>query len=368
MSATDPSPAASRRVPAERLGAQVAAIFGRWGMPREQVDVTVKMMLESDLRGIDSHGVYMLPLYDEFRRAGRLTLAPEVRVVRQSPVTALVDGGGGLGHYPSFRAMQLAIDKCAQAGVGVVTVRNSNHYGAAGVYALMAAERGFLGMSTTSVFRPGVVPTHGARPMLGTNPIALAAPARRNPPFCLDMATSTVAVGKLKLALLHGTTIPQGWATDDRGQPVTDPETGLKHRYLTPLGGTPVMSSHKGYGLGAMVEILSTMLPGAFYAPTRAKRHPHAERYNVGHFFMALDPKAFRAEGEFEDDLDDMIDALHALERADPAQPVLVAGDPEAAAYAERTANGIPLPAGLAKILRDLAADCGAPDLLEQAA
>ncbi|MFZ5556454.1 MAG: Ldh family oxidoreductase [Pseudomonadota bacterium] len=369
MTATDPSRAAADiRVPAERLGAQVAAIFERWGMPREQIDVTVKMMLESDLRGIDSHGVYMLPLYDEFRRDGKLTLAPNVRVVRESPVTALVDGDGGLGHYPSHLAMQLAIDRCAKSGVGVVTVRNSNHYGAAGVYALMAAERGFVGVSTSSVFRPGVVPTFGARPMLGTNPIALAAPAKRNPPFCLDMATSTVAVGKLKLALLHGKDIPAGWATDDRGRPVTDPETGLKYRYLTPLGGTPVMSSHKGYGLGAVVEVLSTMLPGAFYAPTRSHRHPDAERYNVGHFFMALDPGAFRDEGEFEDDLDDMIDALHGMERADPRQPVLVAGDPEQAAYADRTANGIPLPAALDRILRDLAAGCGAEYLLGEAA
>jgi LDH2 family malate/lactate/ureidoglycolate dehydrogenase len=367
MTSTDPSHVpVDLRVPAERLGAQVAAIFERWGMPREQIDVTVRMMLAADLRGVDSHGVYMLPLYDEFRRDGKLTLAPQVRVVRESPVTALVDGDGGLGHYPSHLAMQLAIDKCAKAGVGVVTVRNSNHYGAAGVYALMAAERGYLGVSTSSVFRPGVVPTHGARPMLGTNPIALAAPARRNPPFCLDMATSTVAVGKLKLALLHHRDIPEGWATDDRGRPVTDPDLGLRHRYLTPLGGTPVMSSHKGYGLGALVEVLSTVLPGAYYAPTRAHRHPGAQRYNIGHFFMAIDPKAFRDEGEFEYDLDDLIDALHASERADPAQPVLVAGDPEQAAYRDRSANGIPLPAGLVKVLRVLADGCGAKYLLEE--
>jgi LDH2 family malate/lactate/ureidoglycolate dehydrogenase len=367
-SAAPPVSESAPRVSAARLGAQVAAIFERWGMPRAHIDVTVKLMLESDLRGIDSHGVYMLPLYDDFRRDGKLTLSPEVRVVRQSLVTALVDGGGGLGHYPSHLAMRLAVDKCANAGVGVVTVRNSNHYGAAGVYALMAAERGFLGISTTSVYRPGVVPTFGARPMLGTNPIALAAPAKRNPPFCFDMATSTVAVGKLKLALLHGQTIPEGWATDDHGRPVTDPETGLRHRYLTPLGGTPVMSSHKGYGLGAMVEVLSTLLPGAFYAPTRARRHPDAERYNVGHFFMALDPRAFRDEGEFEGDLDDLIDALRGTERVDPQQPVLVAGDPEQAAYADRTANGIPLPGALAAVLRDLADGCGAEYLLESAA
>jgi LDH2 family malate/lactate/ureidoglycolate dehydrogenase len=355
------------RVPAKRLGRQLDGILSAWGMPREQIDTTVRMMLEADLRGVDSHGVYMLPLYDELRRDGKLNTAADVRVRRQSPVTALIDGGGGLGHYPSHMAMTLAIDKCRATGVGVTAVRNSTHYGAAGVYALMAVEHGFVGISTSSVFRPGVVPTFGARPMLGTNPIAFAAPAKRNAPFCLDMATSTVAVGKLKLALLRGTSIPAGWATDDHGEPVTDPELGLAHRYLTPLGGMPAMSSHKGYGLGAMVEILSTMLPGGFYAPTRARRHADAPHYNVGHFFMALDPRAFRDEGEFEQDLDDMIDALHATQRADPEQPVLVAGEPEQRAYAERMRNGIPVPPGLAKIVRDVAAACGAEFLLEDA-
>ncbi len=352
------------RVPTERLGRQLANILSAWGMPREQIDITVRLMLEADLRGVDSHGVYMLPLYDELRRDGKLNVAADVRVLRESPVTALIDAGGGLGHYPSHMAMTMAVDKCRATGVGVTTVRNSTHYGAAGVYALMAVEQGFIGISTSSVFRPGVVPTFGARPMLGTNPIAFAAPTKRNAPFCLDMATSTVAVGKLKLALLRGTSIPPGWATDDHGDPVTDPELGLAYRYLTPLGGIPAMSSHKGYGLGAMVEILSTMLSGGFYAPTRAQHHADAPYYNVGHFFMALDPRAFREEGEFEQDLDDMIDALHATPCTDPAQPVLVAGEPEERAYAERVRNGIPVSPGLCKILRDIATACGAEYLL----
>jgi LDH2 family malate/lactate/ureidoglycolate dehydrogenase len=355
------------RIPAERLHRQVASILRAWGMPPEQVDVTARKMLEADLRGVDSHGVYMLPLYDELRRDGKLEAAAKVNVVRESPVTALIDGGGGLGHYPSHLAMTIAIDKCRATGVGLTAVRNSTHYGAAGVYALMAVEHGFMGLSTTAVFRPGVVPTFGAQAMLGTNPIAFAAPAKRNAPFCLDMATSTVAVGKLNLALLHGTSIPEGWATDDHGRPVTDPKIGLKYRNLTPLGGIPAMSSHKGYGLGAMVEILSTLLPGAYYAPTRAHRHPNAPHHNVGHFFMALDPKVFRDAGEFETDLDDLIDALHAAPRADPAQPVLVAGEPEERAYADRRRNGIPIPSGLARIVRDIAAACGAEFLLEEA-
>jgi LDH2 family malate/lactate/ureidoglycolate dehydrogenase len=349
---------------AELLHRQIKAIFEAWGMAGEHVEVTVQMMLAADLRGIDSHGVATLPLYDQFRLAGKLTLNPEIKIVRQSPVTALVDGGGGLGHFPSVQAMNLAIEKCAAHGMGAVAVRNSNHFGAAGVYALRAAERGFLGLATTSVWRPGVVPTFGAEPMFGTNPIAFAAPARRNALFCLDMASSTVAIGKIKLAALHQQPIRSGWAMDDQGHSITEAEEAMKHLCLTPLGGTPEMSSHKGYGLGAMVEILSTMLPGASFAATRTRRDPHAERYNVGHFFLAIDPCAFRQEGEFETDLDDMIDALHAMKRADENQPVLVHGELEQAHYAERSQHGIPISPELANSIRSVAEACGAPYLL----
>jgi LDH2 family malate/lactate/ureidoglycolate dehydrogenase len=352
-------------IPAELLGRQITAIFTAWGMHGQQVEVTVKMMLAADLRGIDSHGIATLSLYDDFRRAGKLTLNPEVKVVRETPVTALIDGGGGLGHFPSVKAMDLAIEKCGRAGVGAVAVRNSNHYGAAGVYALGAAERGFIGLSTTSVWRPTVVPTFGAEAMFGTNPIAFAAPAGRHPPFCLDMATSTVALGKIKLAALHQKPILPGWAVDAEGQPLTNAHEALKQSHLTPLGGFPEMSSHKGYGLAAMVEILCTMLPGAFFATTRAGRHPEAARYNVGHFFLALDPGAFRGQDEFEQDLDELIDALHATKRADEKQPVLVAGELEQACHAERSRSGIPISSETAQVIRHLAASCGAPYLLE---
>jgi LDH2 family malate/lactate/ureidoglycolate dehydrogenase len=295
-----------------------------------------------------------------------VSLNAEIKMVREMPATALLDGGGGLGHYPSYKAMKLAIDKCSVVGVGSVAVRNSNHYGAAGVYALLAAERGFIGLSTTSVWRPTVVPTFGAEPVFGTNPIAFAAPAGRHPPFCLDMATSTVALGKIKLAALHHQPIKPGWAVDEQGNPVLDPQEALKHGQLTPLGGSPEMSSHKGYGLAAMVEILSTMVPGAFYSTTRARRHPEAERYNVGHFFLAIDPRAFREEGEFQQDIDDLIDALRTSKRVDEKQPVLVAGDPEQACYAERSVRGIPVPLALAHKIRDLCETSGAPYLLER--
>src|ERR1051325_10999069 len=149
-------------VAAELLGRQLTAVFEAWGMKGEPVEITVRMLLEADLRGIDSHGVAMLPLYDDFRRAGKLTLNPVLKIVSQTPATALLDGGGGLGHYPGVKAMDLAIEKCSALGVGVVGVRNSNHYGAAGLYALRAAEKGYIGVSTTSVWRPTVAPTFGA--------------------------------------------------------------------------------------------------------------------------------------------------------------------------------------------------------------
>jgi len=260
--------------------------------------------------------------------------------------------------------MELAIQKCTKAGLAAVAVRNSTHYGAAGAYAIMAAELGLIGMSFTSVWSGAIVPTFGADAMFGTNPIAFAAPGRTSGAFYLDMATSTVAIGKLKLAALHRKPLEPGWALDTSGQPTTDAAAALESRRLTPLGGTRPLGSHKGYGLAAMVEILCTMLPGAWYAPTRDARHPGERFFNIGHFFLAIDPKCFRGEGEFEVDLDDMIDALHACRRADAAQAVLVAGDPEAQAMAERSELGIPVPEALLEQLRSIAVECGAAWLL----
>jgi LDH2 family malate/lactate/ureidoglycolate dehydrogenase len=351
-------------IPAEKLASQLRAVFRAWGMSEPALEASARLMIAADLRGIDSHGAMMLVLYDELRRQGRLEMNPQVKIVRESPVTALVDGGGGLGHYPADVAMKLAIAKAEKSGLAAVGVRNSNHFGAAGVYALQAAERGLIGFATTNVWNLAIVPTRGKQSMFGTNPIAFAAPAGKNPAFCLDMATSTVAIGKLKLALLHGKPLPKGWALDESGKTTQDAKAALAVRKLTPVGGTAELSSHKGYGLAAMVEILSAMLTGAWYAPTREARHPGEKHFNVGHFFLAIDPKAFRGEGEFEADLDDMIVALRASLPADPSQPVLVHGDPERAAMKEREKNGIPVPDALAAQIRAIAKNCGAEALI----
>ncbi len=333
-------------------------------MDEDSIAAAVEVMLYADLRGIESHGVSTLTLYDEFRRSSKLTLRPQVRVVRETPVTALVDGDGGLGHLPSQRAMRLACDKATKCGVGVVSVRNSNHFGAAGAYAMMAPARGLIGFVTCATWRPGIVPTFGADAMLGTNPIAFAAPGKAGPPFCLDMATSTVAFNKVKMAAWHGKELRPGWAMDANGQPLTDAATAVKSIRLTPLGGLPEMSSHKGYGLATMVEILSTTLSGSFFAATRPKEHPDAPRHNVGHFFFALDPKAFTEDSEFESGLDSMLAALRGARRADESQPVLVAGDPEHEQLVSRMRDGIPLSEEMCRTLHGLGEAVRAPWLL----
>ncbi len=356
------------RIPAEALARQIEAIFLAWGMEAEAARVTTERLIEADLRGIDSHGIAMLRYYEEFRQGGHLAFKPQIRVVRETAVTALMDAGGGLGHYPSTIATDLVIAKARAAGVAVVAVRNSNHNGAAGVYVQRMAEAGLVGMSGTNVHRPSIVPTFGAEPMFGTNPIAFAAPAKRNRPFVLDMATSTAAIGKFRLAQMHGHAVPEGWALDEAGRPLIDPARALMLRLLTPLGGMREQGGHKGYGLAAMIEILSAVLPGAMPAPLRNRPHgpsrtsPNAEnRLDVGHFFAAVDPKAFREPGEFEADMDDLIDALRATKPADDSRPVLVAGDPEYAAMEDRRRNGIPVPAPLLDLLRDLAGTAKAP-------
>jgi LDH2 family malate/lactate/ureidoglycolate dehydrogenase len=357
-------------VPAERVREQIVSIFTAWGMEAELVKTAAQVMVETDLAGVDSHGVSMLMDYDEYRRRGKLNLKAKPRVVREGPVTALIDADAGLGHPAAVMGMALAIEKAKKTHVGVVTVFNSHHFGAAGYYAAMASKAGMVGMVTSATRTIGVVPTRAKVPVLGTNPIAFAAPAKRNAPFLLDMATSAAANNKIKVYGLNGKQIPAGWVFDDRGNSVTDPNSALKIIYetkrggLTPLGGTAEMSSHKGYGLALMVHILGGALPGASFSPIRVRTQKPDEPDRLGHFFMAIDPKAFRAEGAFEDDLDAVIDVLHATPPLDPAAPVLVPGDPEAAARERRLRDGIPLPDTLLEKLRQVCQSSGVPCIL----
>ncbi len=358
------------RVPASQIRHQLAAVFRAWGMSEAHADTTADMMTETDLRGVDSHGISMLPTYDGEFRSGRLNMRPIFKTVREGPAMALIDADASLGHPVSVHAMNLAVDKCLASGVAVVSVFNSHHFGAAGCYAKIAADRGVIGMVTSATRGVTMVPTFAAEAVMGTNPLAFAAPARRHSPFLLDMATTTVAAGKVKVYKLHHKPLPSGWVVDGDGRPVTDAEEAFRYVFerpdggITPVGGTREAASHKGYGLAVLVHILGGTLPGASFSPIRNRTQKPSDPHNIGHFFMAIDPRAFREDGAFEEDLDQVIDVLHGAKRADPAQPVLVAGDPELVTRAERLEQGVPIPEDLMVQLRAVATRSSVPFVL----
>ena len=338
-----------KRIEPAILASQVTSILRAWGMREEHILISGKHIIYSDLHGIDSHGCSMLRHYLRQLSAGSVTMTPDITIVSETDTSALIDGGGGLGHVPADFAMKLAIKKCQNTGVGVVSVRNSGHFGAAGAYASMAAQADLIGMAATDVLQPAMVPTHGLSAVLGTNPIAFSAPAENNKPFLLDMATTIVPVGKLAMAWRKGRFIPKGWALDDRGRSIKSPRKAIAQRRLSPLGETSIMGGHKGYGLAAMVEILSSRLSG-----------DSRENTGVGHFFLALDPGQFGETASFKHNVDVMMDNLRSSKPESSGSPVQVAGDPEYEAAAERERDGIPL---TRCVIEDIRAVCEASDI-----
>jgi LDH2 family malate/lactate/ureidoglycolate dehydrogenase len=356
-------------VPADVLREQIERVLRAWGMAGEAAESTAEVMTETDLCGVDSHGISMLPIYDRLRADGELNLQAEPRVVRDGPGTALIDADAGLGHPVSVRAMRLAIEKASGQGIAAVSVVNSHHFGAAGYYAGLAAERGMIGFVTSSTRTVAVVPTRGAEPVLGTNPMAWAAPAGHNPPVLLDMATSVAAVNKVKVRALHGREIPAGWVIDGQGQPVTDAADAydlLRNRPvggLTAVGGTEEMGGHKGYGLALFAHILGGALAGGAFAPVRPRTSGMGSQ-NLGHLFVAIDPAHFRPVDDFRGDVDTVVDTLRGSRPADPDAPVLVAGDPERTTRSRRLEAGVPVPAALKADIRQVAEAAGVEYLL----
>ena len=339
---------------------QLELILVAWGMAPPAAASTAEIMSWADLNGIDSHGISMVPVYDERRRDGKIDMRAEPLVTRETPVSALIDGRGGLGHANARRAMELAIDKAKTSGIGVVAVRNSAHFGACGFYAEMATDQGLIGMVTTSASGIQVAPTFGAQARLGTDPIAFGAPGRPGEPFLLDMATTTVAAGKIRNKANENLPAPLGWLITAEGKPSTDPREVSKGGFMTPLGGSPEGSSHKGYGLAAMVNILSSALSGATLVtdPMHTKK-PGTQ--DIGHFMLAMDPGLFRDPAEFRADVAAFCDTLRATKPADPSKPVMVAGDPERRNAAKRRKDGIPVGANLLDKVREIARASGAP-------
>ncbi len=346
----------------------VTSILNAWGMSQDQVEASAEVMIETDTYGIDSHGVSMLMLYEKMLTSGSINPQAQPKVVWETPVTALLDGDAGLGHLVARQGMALAIEKCRSAGMASVSVFNSHHFGAAGIYAKMAADVGLIGLVTSSARGVFVTPTFARKPVLGTNPLAFAAPTGRNRPFLLDMSTSVVASNKVKVFDLCDRPLPAGWVCDDAGGFITDSHEARgkllseeKKAGLTPLGGDRDHGGHKGYGLAMMVQILSSALSGGGFSPLQDRSLSKGEPDNIGHFFLALNPDCFRLDGKFEDEVADLVDYLHGAEPVDSQQPVMVAGDPEFDTYEQRLKTGIPLPATLVELLRDIAGRASVP-------
>jgi L-2-hydroxycarboxylate dehydrogenase (NAD+) len=324
------------------------AIFKKIGCSETDALTATKVLLSADLRGVDSHGVARLSGYIRLWEKGRINATPSIKIVHETPSTAVVDGDGGLGLVVAPFAMKVAIEKAKQAGTGWVAVKNSNHYGIAGYHAMMALEQDMIGLSFTNA-SPLVSPTFSKERLLGTNPIAVAIPAKKQPPFVADMATTTAANGKLEILMRKNQDAPTGWIQDKEGNP-TQSSTGVKDGgALLPLGGDKEHGSHKGYALGAIVDIFSAVLSGANYGPwvppfvAFLEPDPNPVGQGLGHFFGAMRVDAFRPADEFKSHMDNWIERFRNAQPIDDQQKVLIPGDPERALEAERLANGIPL-------------------------
>jgi len=352
--------------PYETHRAQLKAILLAWSMPEENAEATADILSWADLHGVDSHGISMIPGYDRLRRAGRAKMTALPRIIKETPVSALVDGDGGLGHVPARFAMQVAIDKAKAAGMAIAAVKNSAHFGATGYYTLMAANEGLIGIACTSASSIQVAPTFGKEAKLGTDPWSFAAPTTDpGRPFLLDMATTTVAAGRIRNKANEELPCPPGWVLDKDGLPSTDPLVAReKGGFLTSLGGSPENSSYKGYGLAVMVNILGACLSGATLItdPMHTKK---PQGNDIGHCFIAIDPGLFRERQDFTADVTRLCDDLRATKPVDPAQPVMVAGDPQWNNAARRLRDGIPIGAGLINQLRQIAQASAAPWLLD---
>lgn len=318
------------------------------GCPAADAATATTALLAADLRGIDSHGIARLVGYIRLWEVARINATPQVRIVHETPSTAVVDGDAGLGLVVAPFAMQVAIDKAKQAGTGWVSVRNSNHFGIAGHHAMMALQHDMIGIAMTNASAL-VAPTFSIERMLGTNPIAVAIPAGEQPPFVADFATTTAANGKLEILQRKNEDTPEGWVQDQQGNPSTDANILKKQGALLPLGSDREHGSHKGYALGSIVDIFSAVLSGGSYgpwAPPFPAYVPMPEQMpgkGLGHFFGAMRIDAFRTADEFKSHMDNWIGRFRSATPAPGHDRVLIPGDPEREAEAIRRSEGIPV-------------------------
>ena len=315
-------------------------VLKKFGVPAEDAKITADILIAADQRGIGSHGLHRLIRYTNGLKAGVMKPIADIKVWKETPNTLLISGGDGLGQVVAYKAMKLVIDKALKNNIAFAAVRDSNHYGIAGYYAMMALEHDLIGISLTNS-ETLVVPTHGKHAILGTNPISIAAPAGKEWPFVLDMATATSTRGKIEVYARKGKSMPITWATDELGNPTQDASRVVanllqkKGGGLIPLGGAEEESGgHKGYGLSLAVDILSGVLSGSAFGPNlyAGKDIPA----KVSHFFGAIKIDAFIEPALFKGLMDAYINTLKNSEKAGGKDRVFIHGEKEFELYEQQ--------------------------------
>jgi L-2-hydroxycarboxylate dehydrogenase (NAD+) len=349
-----------KSIDAHKLTDFTARVLQKVGVRVDDARITAKLLVGSDLRGVDSHGVNHLKIYVKGIQKGFINLNSKIEVFSHSPATAIMEGDRGLGFVVGYRAMMEAIDRAKEMGAGFVALRNNTHIGAAASYAMLALEYDMIGITMTQTGPlVEVIPPGARKRAVGTNPISVAIPAGKKPSYVLDMASSIISWGKIELAKMKGVRMPKGWVVDENGGPVTDPsqiKPGIDG--LLPLGGTPAMGSYKGFGLGVLVDILCGILSGG-----KAGLHMVNEGRgicNPSHcFFGALRVDGFFSVDKFKDAMDAMIEAYESLPTLPGVKKIYVAGGYEAEIIQERSANGIPLNPRIIQDLKELSEELG---------
>jgi len=355
-----------RYVPVEVIHAFMVEVFTGLGAPLEDARICAEVLIDSDLKGIESHGVGRLKYYYDRIQAGVQRTRTAIEVVKETETTALLDGHHGMGHVIAYRAMRLAIEKARQYGLGAVAVRNSTHFGICGFYPSMAAEEGMMGLAVTNA-RPATLPTFGAEPMLGTNPIAFAAPSDLDHPFWFDAATSITQRGKIEVAARAEKPLPEGLVVNEEGEPLTDAEQildalGEGKGGLLPLGGAgEELGGHKGYDLGTVVEILSASLSGGAFMKDLLGLAPDGSRrpYMLGHFFLAIDIEHFLPLEISRQITGGIMRALQASRKAPGQDRIYVAGEKEWEMKQTVRERGVPVNANLRKDLMSMRDELG---------
>ncbi|WPP52464.1 Ldh family oxidoreductase [Catalinimonas niigatensis] len=350
----------------------IEEVFKHYGVPEADAQLASDVLITSDLRGIDSHGVARLHTYFGLLKAGRINPKPKIKILREKASVATVDGDNGLGLVIGPKANAIAMEKAEKVGSGWVSVCHTNHFGIAGYYPLQALKRDLIGWAMTNTTKI-VAPLWGMERMLGTNPIAIAFPGLKEPPIVIDLATSVAAFGKVEIAKREQKTMPRGWCINDRGLETIYADEMIEGGALLPLGTDRERGGHKGYALSAMVDILSAVLSGANwgpFAPPFTLQQSMPERSvgkGIGHFFGAMQIDGFIEVDEFKRQIDDWIQTFRQTKAAPGTSGTIIPGDPERKAEQIRGEQGIPLLQPVIIDLLDISRQSGIPFKLNKA-